>query len=346
MTTNFDPPPQGSPDKLKTLLGGAGAIVGLAGTAAALATLTDDQLIRVGIFTAAVIVAAIFVYGIVVHRWTIIWAMTGVLVVTIAIAWTMRELASQASSDPSTLPRPSTSGSLAPSVSPPGSLVPTVVVEAPLTTAAPRTIPPATPPETASAGGARTGDIVEQWSNGMSAWDNHDPGQITVGAGQLVLTAPAGSTAYFIIELKARRDFRASFVSIEVVSAGDRSTSLNIIPLSAGNPDSNEVRWEISGNQIFARIIRDAKTSEVLPGSAFTAQDYRYLSISENGGIFRWSRSPDGLSWSTYATAAVDGMDMSAVRVRLYGGNYAAEPAATEAIFDSFNCRAPGVNRC
>lgn len=202
-----------------------------------------------------------------------------------------------------------------------------------------------TSPVTNPPAGSKIGDFVDDWSAGGGRWQS-DSAQIRVTGGQVRLDSVAKSIGTYIFEAKTRYDFTGSHVSIELVSAGNREGGFFVVPLSTGDPENEEVRWEISGDKIFARVFRNSVRADVRE-APYSAAAHRYLAISENGGTFTWRTSGNGSSWSTFATAPVSGMSLTAVRTRVYGGTWAADTEPTSALFDNFNCRIPGMtSRC
>lgn len=158
-------------------------------------------------------------------------------------------------------------------------------------------------------------------------------------AGNLNLVPVAGSTnAQIWITSKGTYTLTGSYAQVkvpQVPGGGNVNTSLRL--RLAGTPTM--VLWNYEAGTLYA-IKRINSVDTTLAAISYSTANHLWWRISENAGTVTWSTSPDGLSWTTQASAATAtlGFSVSSLNLEFYLETYPpGSPSPGQAQYSSLN---------
>lgn len=124
-------------------------------------------------------------------------------------------------------------------------------------------------------------------------------------------------------------------VTVEIVdphNLGSQTQSYFYAPVDI----DNYVLMEVRGDALRARVREGGMTNQLMGGPQFDADAHRYWRISEQGGSVDFATSPDGVSWTSFATLITPPF-ANDVKIGLGGGTEQAVSNPGTARFDNVN---------
>lgn len=127
-----------------------------------------------------------------------------------------------------------------------------------------------------------------------------------------------------------------SCLLMEVTDAGNQCLpSWEVFPCKVKLDSENWMSFRIDNGSIRARRVVDGTTTDS-SGTAYSATNHRWLRIRESDGITYWETSANGIVWNSFHRIT-NPFPVTALRVEIAAGNWAAEPSASTAKFDNIN---------
>lgn len=171
-------------------------------------------------------------------------------------------------------------------------------------------------------------------------WDAGDWGGATISetGGEIVVSLPMGSADESGGYLKSEHyyDFRGDFVSVEVTSAADPSSSAWAYLVVTMDENNYVEIYQESGFLFFGREIGNSYTE--LAKIQYDPIAHRFWQLRESGGDTYFETSPDGQNWAIRAqTPTADLFPVDLVQVVLGGGANSGQASPGEARFDKLN---------
>lgn len=161
--------------------------------------------------------------------------------------------------------------------------------------------------------------------------------------GETVVLTASAATGGSGISSAAVYDLTSSEITVELVNPGDITqnleTSFGLCTVSSGGTIGSvfllfKVGDNISGGSPGMYASYDTGTSgEVrLTTSSYNNELYRFLRFREVSGTVHWDTSPDGISWTSYASVA-NPFAVTGLYVELSVYNYGTRSASTTGAF-------------
>jgi len=170
-----------------------------------------------------------------------------------------------------------------------------------------------------------------------SKWTSDESGGITIAEANqeiefTVTTSPGLADLYSVDNYQLYN----SYGSFKVVDAGNQSlTALDFFYQLTPDGLTNALYWWINSGTIEAHTIIDNADSPIA-SDTYDSSTMKYLRIRESGGTTYWDYSPDGVSWTTFASVA-NPIDLSALQVIVTVDTSTTTPSGTVVKIDNFN---------
>ncbi len=188
-----------------------------------------------------------------------------------------------------------------------------------------------------------TSSIADDWSSGSinsSQWDDWSSSHASVVSKQLQISSTLGGAYYGVDSAvgSASEDLTGSYVSNQLVNAGNQSiASWEVYPvlITKASASNYQLLFYVSNNTVHASKVVNG-TSTDLHTATYSSTNHKFFRIREIGGNIYYDTSPDGLTWSSFASTA-NPFDITQVNVGQMIGTWQAESSTTTATFDNFN---------
>lgn len=184
---------------------------------------------------------------------------------------------------------------------------------------------------------ALTDSFTDNFSDGILddvKWDNFGGAQVLVVNGELQIETTLLAQHYGV-RYPDPLDMRGSFVSVEIVDAGNQALANYECNLDARLDDNNFVFFSISsGNVSYASIVGGAYTWRT--GMVYDSAKHKFFRIREAGGTTYAEWSTDGKTWIVFFSHA-NYFEMKEIEAVLRAGCFGVEATTTIAKFDNFN---------
>ncbi len=184
---------------------------------------------------------------------------------------------------------------------------------------------------------ALTDSFTDKFSEGILddvKWDNWGGSQVVVSGGRLEITTTLVAE-YDGVRYPDPLNMEGSFVSVEIVDAGNQALANYECDLDARLDDNNFVYFSISGgNVLYASIIGGVYAWRA--GMVYDPLVHKFFRIREAGGTTYAEWSTDGKTWVVLFSHA-NYFEMKEIEAVLRAGTWLAELSTTTAIFDNFN---------
>ena len=182
-----------------------------------------------------------------------------------------------------------------------------------------------------------TDSFSDRFSDGILddvKWNNWGGAQVVVSGNRLEITTTL-LAVYDGVRYPDPLNMEESFVSVELVDAGNQALATYECDLDARLDDSNFVYFSISGGNVsYASIVGGAYTWRA--GMVYDPAKHKFFRIRESGGNTYAEWSTDGKTWVTLFSHA-DYFAMDAIEAVLRAGCWGVEASTTTAVFDNFN---------
>jgi hypothetical protein len=137
------------------------------------------------------------------------------------------------------------------------------------------------------------------------------------------LPASATATAYTSLQSTGLYDLTASYIYAKVLSvplATQTSTDATLMFYVDAN---NWIRWVYEGGVMYAQY-KKAGVQTTAGSVSYNATNAAFWQIIESGGTINWQTSPDGVTWTTIASAT-HGMTLTSGQIMFEAYCYAAQ---------------------
>jgi hypothetical protein len=181
--------------------------------------------------------------------------------------------------------------------------------------------------------------MSEMWSSSYA-----NPGTSYAEAGgDLVITLAANSpSAYAGYGSYRMYDLRESRISAQISQLPALGASIGV---AVELVPKTYVHVSVKNNMIIGAYSVNGTFMQVAPIPAFNFAATPYIAISETAGVVSFETSPDGVTWSAFATTP-DPFDLSLVHAQMFAGTDTSIAAPGQAKFAAFNGAGTGAGGC
>jgi hypothetical protein len=150
------------------------------------------------------------------------------------------------------------------------------------------------------------------------------------------------TSSYWSLQTGANYDFTGSYVYGKVIPAtggtGTRETLLEILGIDLVN---NKISFQLSGTTLLARKTTAGVNTSVF-STTYDPVNHLWLRLREAAGTTFYDTSPDGHTWTNFASTPNVAWDIAHIAVGFTSGYYGTE-AAADTFIDSVNFPAVDV---
>jgi hypothetical protein len=135
---------------------------------------------------------------------------------------------------------------------------------------------------------------------------------------------------------KANYDFTGSYVFAKVTPAtGGTGTRETLMEIQGVDSVNNKISFYVSGPTLFARTTSGGANTPVF-SATYDPVNHLWLRLREAGGTTFYDTSPDGHTWTNFASTANPAWDIAHISVGFTSGYYGTETAA-DTFIDNVN---------
>jgi Concanavalin A-like lectin/glucanases superfamily len=181
--------------------------------------------------------------------------------------------------------------------------------------------------------------IIEDWHKGTidpTVWYDFTSGLASATTNQLVISYPANTTSYPGVQTLSSYNLTGKRFFVRLVDAGNQAlTSYSpIFYTTITNTQNNKLFVSVDANVLYAiKIINGTQTT--IASTAYSATTHKWLAISENSGTISFETSPDGISFTAFATLA-NPFQITNMQFACQVGSYNPEASGTSSTFGNF----------
>jgi hypothetical protein len=180
-------------------------------------------------------------------------------------------------------------------------------------------------------------DKTNRWpdSSVATVWDpGTQSAKIPCTSSYWSLNTPQGA--------KANYDFTGSYVFAKVTPAtGGTGTRETLMEIQGVDSVNNKISFYVSGATLFARTTSGGANTAVF-SAAYDQVNHLWLRLREAGGTTFYDTSPDGRTWTNFASTANPPWDIAHISVGFTSGYYGTETAA-DTFIDNVNFSSSSV---
>lgn len=224
---------------------------------------------------------------------------------------------------------------------------------------------------TATASGGSTGTNVATWSSsngnivGLTVviaddrpktssvnWSaNYQPpssqwtgwgAQHSINSGQLQITLPASTSAYYSLLDNITRDLTDSYITVKLVQRTNQDTGSTETIWGAQIDANNAVQFLVAGTQLVCRE-RVGGVNSDSGAVTYSSSTHKYLRIRGSGTTIYWDTSSDGVSWTNRRNKTTT-LNIGSCKIEYTAGAYnTSNTNPGSAIWDDLNLPSPAA---